>query len=106
MRDGKKLRAWYNLRMKKKEKILQFKVIIEQDEDGLFVASAPALPGCHTQGKTYEEVIKNIKEAIELCLEVAEENKSYRQQIDWNDGKEKTKFIGITEIPISSEFAA
>ena len=61
--------------MKKQTKILQFKVIIEQDEDGWFVASAPAIPGCHTQGKTYEEVIKNITEAIELCLEVAKEDK-------------------------------
>lgn len=92
--------------MKKQTKILQFKVIIEQDEDGWFVASVPTVPGCHTQGKTYEEVIKNIKEAIELCLEVAEDNKFYRQQIDWDEGKEKTKFIGITEIPISSEIAA
>lgn len=87
--------------MKKQTKILQFKVIIEQDEDGWFVASVPAIPGCHTQSKTYEEVIKNIKEAIELCLEVAGDDKSYHQQIDWPQGREKTKFIGITEIPIS-----
>lgn len=87
--------------MKRQTKILQFKVIIEQDEDGWFVASAPAIPGCHTQGKTYEEVIKNIKEAIELCLEVASEDRSYHQKIDWAEDREKTKFIGITEIPIS-----
>ena len=92
--------------MKKQTKVLQFKVIIEQDEDGWFVASAPAIPGCHTQGKTYEEVIKNIKEAIELCLEVARDDKSYYEKIDWSEGKEKTKFIGITEIPINSEFFA
>lgn len=92
--------------MKKQTKILQFKVIIEQDENGWFVASAPAIPGCHTQGKTYEEVTKNIKEAIELCLEVAKDDKSYHQQIDWDEGKEKTKFIGITEIPISYEIPA
>lgn len=89
--------------MKKQTKILQFKVVMEQDEDGWFVASAPAIPGCHTQGKTYEEVIKNIKEAIELCLEVAKDDKSYHQQIDWEEGKERTKFIGITEIPVSYE---
>ena len=88
--------------MKKQgEKILQFKVIIEQDEDGWFVASAPAIPGCHTQGKTYEEVIKNIREAIELCIEVAREDKSYYKQIDWGKEKQNSKFIGITEVPVS-----
>lgn len=92
--------------MKKRTKISQFKVVIEQDEEGWFVASAPAIPGCHTQGKTYEEVIKNIKEAIELCLEVAKDNKSYHQQIDWEEGKEKTRFIGITEIPVSYEISS
>lgn len=90
--------------MRKQTKILQFKVIIEQDEDGWFVASAPSIPGCHTQGKTYEEVTKNIREAIELCLEVAKNDKSYYQQIDWAEDREKTKFIGITEIPVSYEF--
>jgi len=37
------------------EKYLNFKVIINQDEDGFFVASCQAITGCHTQGKTYEE---------------------------------------------------
>lgn len=62
-------------------KVLNYRVIIEQDEDGVFVASVPSIPGCHTQGDTYEEVLKNIKEAIELCLEVAKEDKSYRSKI-------------------------
>lgn len=55
--------------MKRQTNILQFKVIIEQDEDGLFVASAPELPGCYTQGKTLEQVRERIKEVIELVLE-------------------------------------
>lgn len=55
--------------MKKGAKILQFKVIIETDEDGLFVASVPELPGCYTQGKTLEQVRERIKEVIELVLE-------------------------------------
>lgn len=65
-------------------KVLNFKVIIEQDEDGVFVASVPAIPGCYTQGQTYEEVIANVKEAIELCLKVAEEDKNYHTKFDWN----------------------
>jgi predicted RNase H-like HicB family nuclease len=80
---------------------LQFKVLIEQDEDGVFVASAPAIPGCHSQGNSYEETIENIKEAIELCLEVANEDKSYNDKIDWSEAeREKTRFLGITEVPV------
>jgi predicted RNase H-like HicB family nuclease len=44
-------------------------VLIEQDEDGVFVAHCPALPGCVTQGKTRREVLSRITEAIELYLE-------------------------------------
>jgi predicted RNase H-like HicB family nuclease len=48
----------------------EFNVVIEQDEDGFFVASVPALRGCHTQAKSLDVLMKRIKEAIELCLEV------------------------------------
>lgn len=48
-------------------KIQNFSVIIEQDSDG-FVAECLDLQGCYTQGKTYEEVVKNIKDAIKLHL--------------------------------------
>ncbi len=48
----------------------EFSVVIEQDEDGYFVASVPALRGCHTQAKSLDLLMKRIKEAIELCLEV------------------------------------
>ena len=53
----------------RKEKFLQFKVLIEQDEDGIYVASVPELPGCYTQGKTLEEVRDRVKEVIQLVLE-------------------------------------
>ena len=59
----------------------QFRVIIEQDEDGYFVASVPALPGCHTQTKTFSELTKRVREAISLCLEVAETNPKYRNRL-------------------------
>ena len=45
-----------------------FQVIVEQDEAGYFVAECPALKACYTQGKTYEQVIENIKDVITLCL--------------------------------------
>ncbi|HMO52355.1 MAG TPA: type II toxin-antitoxin system HicB family antitoxin [Kiritimatiellia bacterium] len=48
----------------------QFNVIIEKDADGYFVATVPALHGCHTQAKSLDSLMKRVKEAIELCLEV------------------------------------
>lgn len=59
----------------------QFKNIIERDEDGYYIASVPALPGCHTQGKTFKELKENVKDAIKLCLDVARTNPDYRKQI-------------------------
>ena len=56
---------------------MKLHVVIEQDEAGYYVAEVPALPGCLSQGKTYEEAISNIKEAIEGWLEVMESKQSY-----------------------------
>jgi predicted RNase H-like HicB family nuclease len=47
----------------------KYRVIIEQDEDGVFVAEVPTLPGCISQGHTRAEALKNIQEAIEAYLE-------------------------------------
>lgn len=47
-----------------------FNILIEEDEDGLLVASVPELHGCHTQARSLDELMKRIREAIELCLEV------------------------------------
>lgn len=46
-----------------------FDVVVERDEDGYYVASVPALPGCHTQAKSLDQSNRRIREAIELCLE-------------------------------------
>ena len=51
---------------------MKLHVVIEKDEAGYYVAEVPALPGCLSQGKTYEESITNIKEAVEGWLEVME----------------------------------
>ena len=53
---------------------MRFRITIEQDEDGMFVASAPTLPGCHSQGTTREEAKRNIAEAIEAYLESLEKH--------------------------------
>ncbi len=47
----------------------KFTVVVEQDEDGFYIASVPLLQGCYTQGKTYEEALENIKDAIKLHIE-------------------------------------
>jgi predicted RNase H-like HicB family nuclease len=48
---------------------VKYRVFIEQDEDGMFVAEVPALPGCISQGNTREEALRNIQEAITVYLE-------------------------------------
>lgn len=48
---------------------MKYRVIIEQDEDGIFVAEVPSLPGCVSQGETRTEALRNIQEAIEVYIE-------------------------------------
>ena len=48
---------------------MKYRVILEQDEDGVFVAEVPALPGCISQGGTRAEALMNIQEAVEAYLE-------------------------------------
>jgi len=48
----------------------EFNVIIERDSAGYFVASVPELQGCHTQAKSLDTLMKRVREAIDLCLEV------------------------------------
>ena len=66
----------------------EFSVVIEKDEDGYYVASVPALRGCHTQARSLDVLMKRIKEAIELCLEVEEPTAN--------------EFIGIQRVAITA----
>ncbi len=50
-------------------RVYEFSVVILEDETGGYIAVVPELPGCHTQGDSLDEVIKNVREAIELYLE-------------------------------------
>ena len=52
---------------------MKFTVTLDRDEDGMWVVECPSIPGCVSQGKNEEEALKNIKEAIQLCLEVRAE---------------------------------
>ena len=68
---------------------INYTVLIEQGEDGAYIASVPAIKGCHTQATTMSELLDNIREAIELCLEVEK------------DIPTSNKFIGIQQMEIA-----
>lgn len=53
---------------------MKLRIIIEQDEEGIYVATCPSLPGCVSQGKTRKEAIENIKDAIKGYLESLEKH--------------------------------
>lgn len=74
-------------------KVLNYRVIIEQDEDGVFVASVPALQGCYTEGDTFEEVLDNIKDAIQLHV-------AARRKQGLLPDDSQTEFIGIKNLTI------
>lgn len=64
-----------------KLKKYNLQIIIEQDEDGVYVAECPALQGCYAQGETFEEVIENIKDVIAMCIEELKERKKNQFKI-------------------------
>jgi predicted RNase H-like HicB family nuclease len=69
----------------------EFNVIIERDEDGYYVGTVPELQGCHTQAKSLDTLMRRVREAIDLCLEV--------------QGKRTTsvrEFIGVQRIVVAS----
>lgn len=55
------------------KKVYNFTVLIERDEDGWYVAKVPDIQGCATQGRTVEEVLERVKEAIQVCIEAEKE---------------------------------
>jgi len=70
----------------------EFNIVIEQDEDGYYIANVPELPGCHTQTKSLDELNERVIEAIKLYLEMDKE------QINRN-----IKFIGFQKLEVSIE---
>ena len=66
----------------------QFDVVVEKDSEGFFVASVPSLAGCHTQARSLDELMVRVKEAIELCLEVQE------------DDTEELAFVGVQRVTV------
>jgi len=65
----------------------KFTVVIERDEEGYYVATVPALRGCHTQAKNLNALMKRIREAVELCL-------------DSNNRQASLELVGIQQISV------
>ena len=65
-----------------------FSVIVERDEEGYYVASVPALPGCHTQARSLDKLLERVREAIALCLEVE------------RDAQATTEFVGVQRVTV------
>ena len=57
----------------------QLPILLEKDEDGMYIAECPALVGCYSQGTTMDEALKNVQEAIELCLEEKNNRQLYEE---------------------------
>jgi predicted RNase H-like HicB family nuclease len=65
-----------------------FYVVVERDEDGFYVGEVPGLRACYSQGKTIDELLENIKEAILLCLE------------EEGDAKSLPEFVGLQKVSL------
>lgn len=70
-------------------KVLHLPILIEQDEDNMYIISCPVFKGCHSYGSNIDEALKNIKEVIDICIEEEQEKDS-----DMN------RFVGFREIQI------
>jgi predicted RNase H-like HicB family nuclease len=68
----------------------ELNVLVERDRDGFYVASVPALKGCHTQARSLDELMERIREAAELCLDVQGE------EVD------DLEFIGVQRLTIAT----
>ena len=66
----------------------EFNVVIEMDSEGYYVATVPELRGCHTQAKSLDTLIKRVREAIGLCLEIE------------GEPEKSTQFIGVQRITV------
>ncbi len=77
--------------MRNRKKVRRFTVVLERDEDGVYVASVPVLRGCHTQAKTLDQAMRRIREAVELWLEVHGKRA---------DRLSSLQFIGVQQLDI------
>jgi predicted RNase H-like HicB family nuclease len=81
--------------MKTKNKTIHLPILVEQDEDNVFIVSCPVFKGCHSYGKTIDEALVNIKEVIDMCIEEANEKSTG-----------VNRFIGFREMQVSVKTVA
>jgi predicted RNase H-like HicB family nuclease len=74
----------------KNKKVREFNVVIERDSEGYYVATVPALPGCHTQAKSLDRLMERVQEAIELWLEVHRAPE-----------EEPLEFVGVQKVTVA-----
>ena len=67
-----------------------FNVLVERDSEGFFVATVPALPGCHTQAQSLDQLMERVQEAIALYLEVA------------GDSANELDFVGVQRVAVEA----
>ena len=67
----------------------EFNVVVERDEAGWYVASVPALPGCHTQARSLDDLMVRVREAIEACLEAG-------------DAPPSLEFVGVQRVSVAA----
>jgi len=76
--------------MKTKNKIVHLPIVVEQDEDNVYIVSCPVFKGCHSYGKTIDEALANIKEVIDICIDEETTNVSGIN-----------RFVGFREIQVT-----
>jgi predicted RNase H-like HicB family nuclease len=75
---------------KSKNKILHLPILVEQDEDNIYIVSCPVFKGCHSYGKTVDEALSNIREVIDICLDEEKDKVSGSNH-----------FVGFREMEVS-----
>lgn len=81
--------------METKNKILHLPILVEQDEDNVYIVSCPVFKGCHSYGKTIDEALENIKKVIDMCMEEEKDKVA-----DMN------RFVGFREMQVTIKATA
>lgn len=79
-----------------KKQVLTFNAVFLEEDDGGYSVNIPALPGCFSQGDTFEEAVENIKEAIELYLEDSED----KRERHWFEERSRKEFMAPVELNV------
>ena len=80
--------------METKNKTVHLPILVEQDEDNIYIVSCPVFKGCHSYGKTIDEALANIKEVIDICMDEETTNIS-----------EVNRFVGFREMQVTIKAA-